>query len=145
MSRETEAIAQRFHMEIFQHGRLEVADDIVSRDFINHFPGYPKEWRRGPEGVKKYAAALRTAFPDLYITHEETLSGGDVVMIRWTMTGTHKGAIFGIAPTGKAVKVTGIDLYRVWGPRIADLWQGWDQYGMLQQMGVVSLAGQAKA
>lgn len=142
---EIKALAHRFHMDIFQKGDLAVADEILGRDFINHFPGYPPEWQRGPEGVKKLATAIRTAFPDdARITHEETLVEGDKVVIRWKMSGTQKGDMFGIPPTGKQMTVTGIDIFRIAGGKIVEFWQNWDQLGMMQQLGVVPPPGQAK-
>ena len=66
MSREDELVAHRLHMDIFQKGAMAVADEIISRDFIWHARSNPREWRRGPEGVKKAAMAIRTAFPDAY-------------------------------------------------------------------------------
>ena len=65
-------------------------------------------------------------------------------MIRWTMTGTQKGEFLGVPPSGKQVNVTGIDLFRIWAGKIVDLWQGWDQLGMMQQIGAVPTPGQAK-
>ena len=35
---EYEAIARRFHMEIFQQGKLQVADEILTSDFVLRNP-----------------------------------------------------------------------------------------------------------
>ena len=35
---ENEAIAHRFHMEIFQEGKLVIADEILTPDFILRNP-----------------------------------------------------------------------------------------------------------
>jgi predicted SnoaL-like aldol condensation-catalyzing enzyme len=39
-------LAIRYHEDIFQKGKLEVADEILSRDFIIHNPVLPEELRR---------------------------------------------------------------------------------------------------
>ncbi len=137
MSAENEALAHRFHMDIFQEGRMEVADEILSTDFVNHFPGNPPEMRRGPEGVKRLAEAIRGAFPDAKITHHETITEGDKVTLRWSMTGTQDGEMFGVPPTGKSVNITGIDIFRIASGKIVEMWQNWDQMGMMQQLGVI--------
>ena len=51
----------------------------------------------GPESVKKIASAVIEAMPDRQITHDDTISKGDKVMIRWTMTGTAKKELFGLS------------------------------------------------
>jgi predicted ester cyclase len=58
-------------------------------------------------------------------------------MIRWIMRGTHNGPLMGIAATGKPVTVAGIDVFRIAGGQIVELWQHLDQLGMLQQLGVI--------
>ena len=56
-------------------------------------------------------------------------------MTRWTATGTHRGELFGIAPTGRTMTVTGILITRFDGGRIAEEWESYDALGMLQQLG----------
>ena len=45
-----------------------------------------------------------------------------------------------IAPTGKAVTVTGIDLVRISKGKVQENWTNWDSLGMLQQLGVQQVA-----
>jgi predicted SnoaL-like aldol condensation-catalyzing enzyme len=56
---ENEALAHRFHMDIFQQGKLEVADEILASDFVWRNPIIPPELQRGPEIVKKIASQAR--------------------------------------------------------------------------------------
>jgi steroid delta-isomerase-like uncharacterized protein len=137
LSEENKALAHRFHLDIFQRGNFVVVDHLISPNFVWHAPGTPPEWTQGPEGVRRAAAAVRAAYPDLDFTHEDTLAEGDRVMIRWTMRGTHNGPLMGTPPTGKSVTVTGVDIFRIAGGQIVELWQHWDQLGMLQQLGVI--------
>ncbi|HEX2243776.1 MAG TPA: ester cyclase [Gammaproteobacteria bacterium] len=137
MSEENKALAHRFHMDIFQQGNLGVVYELISPDFVWHAPATPPEWTQGPEGVRQAATELRAAYPDLDLIHEDTLAEGDRVMIRWIMRGTHNGPLMGIPATGKPVTVVGIDVFRVAGGQIVELWQNFDQLGMLQQLGVI--------
>src|SRR6188472_676810 len=117
-------LAIRYHEDIFQKGKLEVADEILSRDFIIHNPVLPGELRKGPEGTKKYASAIIAAVPDRKIVHDDIFAKGDKVLIRWTLRGTNTGPIFGNPPTGKPIIVTGFDLFRISSDgKIAEMWQ----------------------
>jgi steroid delta-isomerase-like uncharacterized protein len=139
-----EVLAHRFHMDVFQQGNLAVADEIVAPNFVLHAPGLPPQMQRGAEGVKQFAAAIRNAFPDdLRITHDDTIGAGDKVVILWSSTGTHNGVFMGIPPTGKPTTVTGIDIFRIAGGKLVELWQNWDQLGLLQQIGAIPAPGQA--
>jgi predicted SnoaL-like aldol condensation-catalyzing enzyme len=92
--KENEALALRYHYEIFQKGKLEEADEILSRDFVIHNPVLPEVVRNGLEGTKKYESAIITAVPDRKLEHHDILSKGDKVMIRWTNSGTNTGPSF---------------------------------------------------
>jgi predicted ester cyclase len=142
-SEDNQALAHRFHMDIFEKGDLTVADELVTPDFVIHFPGLHPELSQGPEGVKKYATMIRTAFPGLHVTHDDTIAAGDRVVIRWTARATHQGELMGIAPTGKQVTITGIDIFRLAHGKLAEMWQNWDQLGTLQQIGAIPTPGQA--
>ena len=66
-------------------------------------------------------------------------------MSRWTGRGTHKGDLIGIAPTGKQVTVTGISIQRIANGKIMEEWSTYDMLGMLQQLGVAHMPGQASS
>lgn len=126
---ENKALALRYHNDIFQKGMLEVADEILSPDFIIHNPVLPEALRNGPEGAKKYATAIITAVPDRKLEHHDVLAKGDKVMIRWTNSGTNTGPLFGNPPAGNAYVATGFDLFRISNGRIKELWQQYNFAG----------------
>ena len=70
---------------------------------------------RGRAAIRDRAAALMAAFPDLHLERVELVIDGDRHADRWVLTGTHRGALFGIAPTGRHVRVEGATFSRL-GP-----------------------------
>jgi steroid delta-isomerase-like uncharacterized protein len=130
------AISRRFVEEIFNAGRLEVADELVTPDFVGHDPASP-EPIIGPEGMKRNIEGYRSAFPDVRLTIEDEIAEGDRVVLRWSARGTHEAELFGIPATGKQATVTGITIDRIVDGRIAESWNNWDTLGLLQQLGVV--------
>jgi steroid delta-isomerase-like uncharacterized protein len=137
------AFSARFHEEIFQQGKLEVADEICAADFRWYGPGLPPEGGAGPQFVRQFASMLRSAFPDLAFSADDSIAEGDRVVQRWTMRGTHQGEFQGTPATGKRVTVTGIDIFRISGGKLAEMRQEVDMLGMLQQMGVIPAPSQA--
>jgi predicted ester cyclase len=136
--------SRRIIEEVFGAGRYELADELVAEGAIGHDPALP-EPTMGPEGVKEGARGYRAAFPDLRIMIGDVVAQDDLVAIRWTARGTHKGELFGIAPTGKEATVTGITIDRWAGGKVAESWTNWDTLGLLQQLGVVPAAAKAPA
>ncbi|MFC1583759.1 ester cyclase [Candidatus Neomarinimicrobiota bacterium] len=137
MLEQNKILADRFHTDIIVGGNLDVADEIISSDFVAHAP-LPPEFTKGPEGVKLWATAYRTGMPnDLSVKHFETIAEGDLVMIRFEGGGTHEGVLMGVPPSGNYVTVTGIDLFRIEDGKIVEMWQELDVLGMMQQIGAL--------
>jgi steroid delta-isomerase-like uncharacterized protein len=130
------ALARRLLDEAFNAGNIDVVDELVTPDFVNHDAALP-EAVIGPDAAKASIQGYRSAFPDLRITIEEQIADDQGVVTRWSAKGTHQGDLMGMAPTGKQATVTGITLDRIVDGRIAESWTNWDTLGMLQQLGVV--------
>ena len=118
-----EELALRYQNDIFQEGKLEVADEVLSLDFVIHNPDLPEELRKGAEGVKKYASALIAAVSDRNLVQDDIFAKGDKVLIRWSNSGTSIGPLLNHKPTGKRHFATGFDLFRISNRKIAELWQ----------------------
>ena len=139
MSQQNAMLARRIIEEVYNQGNLAIVDELVAGDFVIHSRS---EDVHGPAGAKQLVAALRAAFPDLYITIEDQIADGDRVVTRWTARGTHTGEFQGIPPTGKPGKMTGIDIDRVADGKIVECWVNSDDLGLLQQLGVIPAAAQ---
>jgi predicted ester cyclase len=112
-----------------------VIDEIVADDFVSHNapPGLPP----GREGVRVWASAFRAAFPDLWSKVEDVIVEGDRVVERFSGGGTHQGELFGIPPTGKQMRTTGINVLRVADGRVVEHWGNSDDLGVMRQLGVI--------
>jgi steroid delta-isomerase-like uncharacterized protein len=140
---ENKAIARRILEELFAGGNLAVADEVIAADLANHnlFPGEAP----GREGVKQVVALFHTAFPDIRFTVEDLIAEGDRVVDRWIARGTHRGEFMGLPPTGQQVTLTGIDIMRVAGGKVVEIWHNEDALGLMQQLGAIPAPGQAPA
>lgn len=127
-------ISRRLIREVLTRGDLELVDGLIASDFIGHF--YPMEVR-GPEGVKRQAATLRNAFPDLEVTVEHVFHSGPYDATRWVARGTHEGEFQGIPQTGKRAEWTGIGIHRYADGQMVEAWETKDQLGLLTQLGVI--------
>ena len=92
--------------------------------------------------IKEDARTYRSAFRIDSLTREGEIAEGDHVVHLWTFTGTHIGDLGPVAPTGRQVVASGIDVFRCENGRIVECWQHWDKMGMLQQLGAVPEAAQ---
>jgi hypothetical protein len=80
---------------------------------------------------------MRIAFPDFRFELEDLIAEGDEVAVRLSVSGTHRGEMMGMAPTGKGVTASGIEVFRFQNGKIAEHWAAFDALGMLRQIGVI--------
>ena len=130
-------VSRRFFEEVWNKGNLAVLNEIIAQDHVNSGPGTLPGLPNGPEGTKQFVTVYRNAFPDVHFTIDEQIAEGDKVVTRWTAQGTHKGELLGIPATGKSFPVTGISVERLVNGKIAESWGIFDQFGMMQQLGVI--------
>jgi predicted ester cyclase len=110
-------------VEVFQHGNLALLERLFTVDFVDHSA---PEQAHGPQGVAAYAAALRVGFPDLKIVINDLIIEGDKIAVRTTWSGTHLGMYEHIAPTGKSVRRTLMQIFSLTEGKIAEEWNEGD-------------------
>ena len=82
----------------------------------------------------RHAAALRAAFPDYSTSLEAVTVTGDTAVLRWTFRGSHSGRFAGLAPTGRAVSVACVSIYRFTGGVVVERTSLWEMLNLLDQL-----------
>jgi predicted SnoaL-like aldol condensation-catalyzing enzyme len=134
MSAENEAVVRRFFEEFCNQRHSEIAEEIVTSDFLSHGPQAPPA--DGPDGLRARVGLYQESV-DGHWNVDELFSAGDRVVARWRGSGTHVGELMGIPPTEKPIEVEAISIFRIAGGKIAEEWTVWDALGLLQQVGAV--------
>jgi len=137
MPTENETLVRRFFEEFCNQRRGDVADELIADDYVSHGPQAPPA--EGPDGVRDRVGLYQDAV-DGHWDVEEIFSDGDRVIARWTGTGTHRGELMGVEPTGLPISVDAISIFRISNGKIAEEWTVWDALGLLQQVGAVPAA-----
>ena len=131
---DNKAITLRINEEAWTGGNLDLIDEVVADDYLHTVVGAP-EPIRGREGFRELVTMYRSAFPDFRITTEEQIADGDVVVTRWTASGTHQGELMGMPATGKQASAAGVTIDRFANGKLVSGWAIFDQLGFLQQLG----------
>jgi steroid delta-isomerase-like uncharacterized protein len=134
MPSENETLVRRFFEEFCNQRRSSVAEELIADDYVSHGPQAPPA--DGPDGVRERVGLYQEAV-DGHWNVEEMFSAGDRVIARWTGTGTHRGELMGVEPTGQPIRVDAISIFRISNGKIAEEWTVWDALGLLQQVGAV--------
>jgi predicted ester cyclase len=127
---ENKATIRRFFEEVWNQGNLTVVDALNDPNFVDQSLRPPVH---GLEAIKQFVTMYRAAFPDVHVTLEDLIAEGDKIVIRFTATGTHQGELIGIAPTGRQITVTGINVTRFANGKVVEGWTNTDTTSMREQ------------
>jgi predicted ester cyclase len=140
---ENKALVLRFYDEVWGRGNVAFAREVFAEEYARH-DLRPTEPPPGPEGQALIAERFRAAFPDLEWQVDLVLGEGDLVAARWTASGTHAGAWGEVAPTGRRVSFSGVNIFRFGDSgKVVEIWNHRDDLGLMEQLGASVFAGAA--
>jgi steroid delta-isomerase-like uncharacterized protein len=131
------ALAERFAATLSAHDIDDFAA-LFADNYVNHqvsAAAPPPTGNVSPkQGTVAFFKARLTGLPDLKVAIEAIVADKNQVAASFVYTGTHNGPYFGIAPTGKALRFTSCDIFRIDNGLIAEHWGMGDIAGVLAQL-----------
>jgi predicted ester cyclase len=134
-SEDSKALMWRITDEIWKNGRLDLIDELIAEDLIDHVdvPGLEGG------GRPRYRASIemmQAAFPDYRNPLDFVVAEGAIAVSYGRTTGTHRGEFLGIPPTGRAFDVPTFGILRFDGGQAVERWGMADYLAMMQQLGL---------
>jgi predicted ester cyclase len=128
------ANVRRLIEEVYSGGKLSVLGELLAPAYVYHdSTGDIK----GPEGMKQNVTAYKKALPDMKVKVDRLVAEGDMVAGVITYTGTFKGELMGMAPTGKSLKMSALVLSRHGKDgRQLEAWPYYDNLSFYRQLGI---------
>ena len=111
----------------------DAVDGFVAVDYINHNAFV----ENGREANRAFWSSFFTAFPDIKATMDDLVVAGDRVVGRLTYRGTHAGPLYGVPPTGNAIEMRSIDIWRTENGEFAEHWDEVNYLELFQQIGMI--------
>lgn len=130
---------ERIPLEILNQGKLQLIDELFAPEYIERSPQAGVAPTR--EGYKQFVTSLRTAFPDLRYTIDDSIETSDKFVTRVTASGTMRGEFAGMPATGKHATWTEIHILRLANERVVEHWGLVQELGMMVQLGVIPAPG----
>jgi steroid delta-isomerase-like uncharacterized protein len=131
----TMTILEHWFEEVWNKGRENVIDELLAPHAVGHGLQTPDgKDVTGVPAFKDFYKVFNSAFSDIHVKVEDTVTQGDKTVARCTVTATHTGHDLGRPATGKPVKFTGMCLVRVKDGQIVESWNNFDFMTMHQQL-----------
>jgi predicted ester cyclase len=113
------ALMRRYYEEVFNRRNLEFLREHLHPEVVGHGPG-AGDSVRGAEQVAAFSMYVFEAYDDYRFTLEETIAQGDRVVVRGSVTATHRA-------TGRPVRFFGLTEYRLEAGKIREYWRAYDR------------------
>ena len=128
------AVVTRFYIDMWNHFDVDLLAEITSAAVT--FQGSLGDRTVGREGLLKYVAKIRRAFPDFRNEIVQLVAEGSSAFARLHYTGTHTGPLGELQPTGNQINYDGAALFRITDGRIDDVWVLGDRLALETQLGM---------
>lgn len=138
MSKEVNLQTLSKFAEAVNTGKFDLFKETVSAENIDHDPARGQV--PGPEGYRAFFEGLRVAFPNLNVALDTLVADEDSIAIAYTLTGTQSGPLMGIAPTGRKMRIRGLQISKFKDGRMVERWGSSDELGMLHQLGSAAVS-----
>ena len=125
--------------DMLSSGKMDDLGKYIADNMVDHqmMPGQ----KPGLAGMKETMMGFHAAFPDLKFTTNHITADSNMIWAQYTMTGTNTGSFMGMPPTGKSIKVDGMDLIRLENGKCVEHW-GYDEgRKMMEQLGLMPPMG----
>ncbi|CAG9212081.1 ester cyclase [Burkholderia vietnamiensis] len=128
-----ERVAVETLYRAFSDNDPDLVDTVLAPDWED-IPLAPGQGP-GPAGIKPIIGSFAQAFPDVRIVIHDIVQVPGQIAVRAEITGTHRGELFGIAPTGKQVSFRLHEFHALDGQRVTTTWHMEDWFGLFLQLG----------
>jgi predicted ester cyclase len=125
-------VVRRLTQEGFVGGNVDVVDEVVASDCVDHDP-LPGQGQ-GRDGQRHVCRMVVDGLSDRSTLQDDYLAVGDTVIENWVFQGTHTGDFMGVPATGMRLQVRGIEIWRLANGRIVERWGVVDAAGVMEQI-----------
>jgi steroid delta-isomerase-like uncharacterized protein len=121
--------------EMVSTWNLEYVNVLVAPDYAYFYPSEnPKSMSK--EETIASVKMFKDAFPDLSFNIVESVAGGDLVVSRYIIRGTHKGTFQGIPATGNKIEIDVMNWCYFRDGKVVMEREDYDMLGLMQQLGM---------
>ena len=116
---------------VINQRRPDAAARFMSEGLIEHNPNIAQV------GRGKFLASVLAGFSDYHGEIQEILAEGDRIAVRTVWTGTQDGPFLGLPPSGRKLRFTTADFFRIENGKLAEHWDVVDSLPRAIALGLV--------
>jgi steroid delta-isomerase-like uncharacterized protein len=128
-------LARHWFEDVWNARRDATVQDLLAEKAVLHMEGGDFI---GPDRFLETRALLLDAFPDIRLTVEDVVADGERAVVRWSAAAHHRGALFGIKPSGEEIRFRGMTWMIFRDGKVTEGWDSWNLGGLLNDLRTAS-------
>ena len=136
---ENKLIVRRYYEEVVARCELDRVPEFIAPDYVEIHENI--KYESGIVGAKEHISGGHKTYANLCLTVERQIAEGAWVVTQLIARGIHSGEWMGIAPTGKPVEFTCVNVDRVVAGRIVEHGGAANMLGPLLKVGALRVVG----
>ncbi|WP_433722767.1 ester cyclase [Nocardia sp. CA-129566] len=135
-------VIRRLVHEVFEQGRVDVVDELLTEDFVDHSAQHAEFFSDVPgrEGFKRMALIARSGLTDFEAELDLIVGEGDLVAALVLAAGTHTAEFMGVPPTDQRIRLSDFHFFRFRDGKVHEHWNQLNALEIMQQLGRVPQA-----
>lgn len=133
----TRSLIERFASTLSAHD-IDGFAALFADGYVNHQVSAaappPAAGVTPKQGTVRFFAGRLKGMPDLKVAIEASVANGDTAAASFVYEGTQSGDYLGVAPTGRRLRFTSCDIFRVVDGKIVEHWGMGDIAGVMAQL-----------
>lgn len=126
------ALTERWFDEVWNKKKIERIGEFLATDVISH---YEHDVFKGIDNwIVRFYNVITHAIPDLHVDIMDVMASGDRIVVRWRAKGTHNCELFGVEPTGKVIKVSGMTWVKMVDGKVVESETQWNMAYLFNQL-----------
>ncbi len=121
-----------FFEEVYNKRNFEYIFEYFSKTYYEHRIDGARTNKDAYE-ITKMACSI---FPDLHVKVEDIIEENNLIAIRLTFTGTHKGTYINAVASNKLITFEAMEFFKIKNGLITESWGSWPNYDILELLNI---------
>ncbi len=125
-----------FTQKVWRNKNYQVYEDMIHPDFSYHDPVSTEVTTKTE--YMEFIKRIQATSPDMKYTILDIIGESNKVVSLYSWEGTPVIEVAGVPPSGKKLEHKGVAIYYFEDDKVVKIWDVWDRFSVLKQLGVIS-------
>jgi predicted ester cyclase len=133
---ENRSVARRYFTDLLSNPSDLSFIEAFMQPHLTFYGPITPSGLHGAEHYRSFVQSWEKGFPDRRFSPGESVAEGDLVACRFTIEATHQGEFMDVQPTGNAIVIHGVNMFRFLDDKIEEITAFFNPHELLGPLGL---------